>query len=239
MTDAAGGLPEPAGPWSHERRGIVVNALGVGIAVAAYGVSFGAISVTGGLSVLQTQVLSALMFTGGSQFALIGVLAAIAIPNYQKFQARARQSEARVALAAVYTAERGYSVESSTFSGCLRQIGYLPDGAQQYYGVGFANTVAVATNAACGPNGGASCLAYTWSGVAAGNSCTQATDTFFPPNVKVNSGATLADQAAGGATLTKDTFSARAAGNISNSATGNDVWSIDQGKTLTNVTPTL
>ena len=63
-------------PWTDERRGIVANALGVGIAVAAYGVSFGAISVTGGLTVLQTQVLSALMFTGGSQFALIGVLAA-------------------------------------------------------------------------------------------------------------------------------------------------------------------
>ena len=63
-------------PWAEERRGIVVNALGVGIAVAAYGVSFGAISVTSGLTALQTQILSALMFTGGSQFALIGVLAA-------------------------------------------------------------------------------------------------------------------------------------------------------------------
>ena len=62
--------------WHVERRAIVVNAGGVGIAVAAYGVSFGAISVTGGLSVLQTQVLSALMFTGGSQFALVGVLIA-------------------------------------------------------------------------------------------------------------------------------------------------------------------
>ena len=63
-------------PWAEERRGIVVNALGVGIAVAAYGVSFGAISVTSGLTALQTQILSLLMFTGGSQFALIGVLAA-------------------------------------------------------------------------------------------------------------------------------------------------------------------
>ncbi|MFN8173394.1 MAG: AzlC family ABC transporter permease [Candidatus Nanopelagicales bacterium] len=68
---------EPHVPaWTEERRGIVVNALGVGIAVAAYGVSFGAISVTSGLTALQTQILSAVMFTGGSQFALIGVLAA-------------------------------------------------------------------------------------------------------------------------------------------------------------------
>jgi predicted branched-subunit amino acid permease len=62
--------------WHQERRAIVVNAAGVGLAVAAYGVSFGAISVTGGLTVLQTQLLSALMFTGGSQFALVGVLIA-------------------------------------------------------------------------------------------------------------------------------------------------------------------
>jgi predicted branched-subunit amino acid permease len=62
--------------WHEERRAIVVNAGGVGLAVAAYGVSFGAISVTGGLTVAQTQFLSALMFTGGSQFALVGVLIA-------------------------------------------------------------------------------------------------------------------------------------------------------------------
>lgn len=48
----------------------------VGLAVAAYGVSFGALAVTSGLSVLQACVLSLVMFSGGSQFALIGVLAA-------------------------------------------------------------------------------------------------------------------------------------------------------------------
>jgi predicted branched-subunit amino acid permease len=62
--------------WPQERRGIVGNALGVGLATGASGVTFGAISVTSGLTVLQTQVLSALMFTGGSQFALVGVLVA-------------------------------------------------------------------------------------------------------------------------------------------------------------------
>jgi predicted branched-subunit amino acid permease len=62
--------------WEVERRSILVNALGVGLAVAAYGVSFGAIAVTGGLTVQQAVLLSALMFTGGSQFAFIGVLIA-------------------------------------------------------------------------------------------------------------------------------------------------------------------
>ena len=36
--------------------------------------------------------------------AIIGILAAIAIPNYQTYQAKARQSEAKIALAAIYTA---------------------------------------------------------------------------------------------------------------------------------------
>ena len=50
-------------------------ALGVGLAVSAYGLSFGALAVASGLDVWQTCVLSLLMFSGGSQFALIGVLA--------------------------------------------------------------------------------------------------------------------------------------------------------------------
>ena len=57
-------------------RGIRSNALGIGIATGAYGLSFGAISIASGLDPLQTQALSILMFTGGSQFALVGVLAA-------------------------------------------------------------------------------------------------------------------------------------------------------------------
>ncbi len=48
----------------------------VGLAVSAYGVSFGALAVASGLDVWQACVLSAVMFSGGSQFALIGVLAA-------------------------------------------------------------------------------------------------------------------------------------------------------------------
>lgn len=60
---------------SSEPRAIISTALGVGLATAAYGVPFGAVAVTGGLSVAQTQVLSLLMFTGASQFALVGVLA--------------------------------------------------------------------------------------------------------------------------------------------------------------------
>lgn len=49
--------------------------LAIAAAISLYGVSFGALSLAAGLSVLQTMALSALMFTGASQFAFIGVVA--------------------------------------------------------------------------------------------------------------------------------------------------------------------
>lgn len=52
------------------------QALSVGLATGSYGVSFGALSVAAGLSVAQTAALSLLMFTGGSQFAFVGVVGA-------------------------------------------------------------------------------------------------------------------------------------------------------------------
>ncbi|MET2009925.1 AzlC family ABC transporter permease [Microbacterium chocolatum] len=52
------------------------DALGVAVATSAYGVSFGALAVAAGLDVWQTCVLSLVMFTGGSQFAFVGVVGA-------------------------------------------------------------------------------------------------------------------------------------------------------------------
>jgi predicted branched-subunit amino acid permease len=63
-----------------ERRAVVRDSLGVGIATGLYGTSFGAVSVAAGLSVAQTCALSLVMFTGASQFALVGVLAAGGTP---------------------------------------------------------------------------------------------------------------------------------------------------------------
>jgi predicted branched-subunit amino acid permease len=58
-----------------DRRQVIRDSLGVGIATGLYGTSFGAVAVGSGLSVAQTCVLSLVMFTGASQFALVGVLA--------------------------------------------------------------------------------------------------------------------------------------------------------------------
>ena len=48
--------------------------MAVAVATGAYGISFGAIGVTSGLDVWQTCALSLLVFTGASQFALVGVI---------------------------------------------------------------------------------------------------------------------------------------------------------------------
>lgn len=48
--------------------------LSISIATGLYGISFGALSIAAGLDLWQTAALSALMFTGGSQFAFIGVI---------------------------------------------------------------------------------------------------------------------------------------------------------------------
>jgi predicted branched-subunit amino acid permease len=66
---------DPATDAALRRRTAVRASLAVGVATAAYGISFGALSVAAGLDVWQTCFLSLVMFTGGSQFALVGVLA--------------------------------------------------------------------------------------------------------------------------------------------------------------------
>lgn len=65
-----------AGRGGSGRRAVWRQALSVGVASGAYGVSFGALATASGLSAAQACVLSVLMFSGGSQFALVGVLGA-------------------------------------------------------------------------------------------------------------------------------------------------------------------
>src|SRR5258708_19950326 len=72
LNDSLRGL----GISTNSQRGITRNALGIAVASGAYAVSFGALSTIAGLSLLQTCALSVLMFTGASQFALVGAVAA-------------------------------------------------------------------------------------------------------------------------------------------------------------------
>src|SRR5277367_1174860 len=107
--------------------------------------------------------------------AIIGILAAVAIPNYQKYQARARQSEAKVALAAAFTAEKSFTAEQSSYTLCLNNIGYTPDGyaltagSKRYYAVGYS----VASTATCGLNGATNCAYFQYTSTGGSQSCAE------------------------------------------------------------------
>ncbi|MFD3511760.1 AzlC family ABC transporter permease [Streptomyces sp. NPDC058657] len=73
-TRTAGPEEAPAEPKADSA--VVRDALGVGVAVGLSGFAFGVTSAGAGLTLLQTCALSLLVFTGGSQFALVGALAA-------------------------------------------------------------------------------------------------------------------------------------------------------------------
>jgi type IV pilus assembly protein PilA len=76
--------------------------------------------------------------------AIIGILAAIAIPNFIAYQAKSKQAEAKVALGAIFTSAVAFQAESvpNTYvASSIGQIGYAPSGTPRYtfwYGVAGA-----------------------------------------------------------------------------------------------------
>ena len=64
--------------------------------------------------------------------AIIGILAALAIPNFMKFQARSKQSEAKSNLKSVFTAEKSYYAEHDTYSPYVADIGFAPERGNRY-----------------------------------------------------------------------------------------------------------
>ena len=65
-----------AGDRDAPDRPLTRDALAIGLATGAYAVSFGVLAVAAGLSVAQACAMSALVFTGASQFAVVGVVGA-------------------------------------------------------------------------------------------------------------------------------------------------------------------
>src|SRR5256712_5052735 len=76
--------------------------------------------------------------------AIIGILAAIAIPNFMTYQAKSRQSEAKVGLGGIFTTATSYFAENGTFSVLPTGLGYAPAGSPKYtfsYNSAQINTV--------------------------------------------------------------------------------------------------
>jgi type IV pilus assembly protein PilA len=78
--------------------------------------------------------------------AIIGILAAIAIPNFVKFQARSKQSEAKANMKAMFTAQKAFSAEKDRFSSLTGEIGFSPERNNRYsYFTGAAGSLEVRT----------------------------------------------------------------------------------------------
>jgi type IV pilus assembly protein PilA len=178
--------------------------------------------------------------------AIIGILAAVAIPNFVKYQAKSRQTEAKIGLAAIFTAEKSFSAENNTYTGCLAQAGYTPDGQNHYYSVGYV--ASSATAAKCGPTGTSACDYFSFSGttpvgkcnavdvtyLATGTWTATASDSAFPENMKANQAVTTPPGSASIASvISSTTFTAGATGQVSNLTT-NDYWTINDQKVLIN-----
>lgn len=150
---------------------------------------------------------------------IIGILSTIAIPNFQKYQARAKQSEAKVALAGVFTAQQSFFAEYSTYHSGLGSIGYSTDGRIRYYNVGFTtdDTPALPAglterNAQCG-----------------GVDCTQNQFTECAGNPQCTAGAPSDSDTDPTATA----FVAAAEGVVNKDGT-EDRWTMDQDRLMAN-----
>ena len=67
--------------------------------------------------------------------AIIGILAAIAIPDFLRFQAKAKQSEAKTNLGAIFTTQVAYFGEQNTYAGsalCFNLLAWGPEGDNLY-----------------------------------------------------------------------------------------------------------
>jgi type IV pilus assembly protein PilA len=73
--------------------------------------------------------------------AIIGILAAIAVPNFIYYQCLTQQSEARSSLGAIKTQLITYKIEHDTYNATLGQIGFSTVGNSRYtYTIANATT---------------------------------------------------------------------------------------------------
>lgn len=152
--------------------------------------------------------------------AIIGILSAIAVPNFKKYQAKSKQSEAKIQLAMVYTVENTAMADYDTYAACLSFLGYdVP--ARGYYSVGFTGAPTTGNNVVRNRSGSALCT-------------DAATQSRLTPGALLFAG----DGGAAAATLTgptalaQSTFTAGAVGNLQTNAW--DAWTINEAKTLSN-----
>jgi len=69
--------------------------------------------------------------------AIIGILAAVGIPQYSKFQSKARTGEAKAALSALFVTEKSFNTEFSLYTTTASNLGFSVEGTNMRYATGF------------------------------------------------------------------------------------------------------
>ncbi len=137
--------------------------------------------------------------------AIVGILSAIAIPNFLSYQARARQSEARAVLAGIFVTEQSYFVNFNRF-GSLIEISF------SYAG------------------GTASSSRYTFrsppTGGSGGNSGTLGVDVYAPPTGPV---AQMGTFVLAGGVILPPSFTVSATANLDGDPI-TDEWHVNEAK---------
>ena len=133
--------------------------------------------------------------------AIIGILAAIAIPNFIKFQAKSKQSEAKTNLKAIFTAEKSYYGEKDTYHKEFSIVGFKPERGNRYtYQIGGTDISYDSVRFPTAPTAAAKTATST----------SPSGTTAVTPNVITGS---------------QGTFAARAYGNVDND-TESDEWAV-------------
>lgn len=157
--------------------------------------------------------------------AIIGILATMAIPQVTKFMAKARQAEAKLLLGSIYTAEKGFYVEHSTYYHDFKVLGFSPEGRVRYNG-GFVEG-SITEDAS---------TAATTDGVKASTSPAFDIDTLCPTEVTEGAICQLMSEGQSytgheaNSKVDKETFKAYVGSNLIKDAT--DEWNIDQSKKI-------
>jgi prepilin-type N-terminal cleavage/methylation domain-containing protein len=79
--------------------------------------------------------------------AIIGILASIAVPNFLRYQAKARQAEAKMLLDGLFASEIAYFSEYNNYGNTEAKIGFQPMASVKYY---TDRTITVTTGTASG-----------------------------------------------------------------------------------------
>lgn len=168
--------------------------------------------------------------------AIIGILAAVAVPSISKYTAKSRQSEAKAQLGGLFTAMKAFHSEYSIYDNQFGPIGFGPEGDMKY-NVGFNATcggdIVAAGYAVAVPAGGALFTTAAWCGENAGVGAGLNERCQLRTTGGAASQAILGGGATGSTCVPGGTFTAVATGIIRDgTAPVTDIWRITQDKSL-------